>query len=149
MPSAFNNWFVFSSDTHKYNTSWSSNDKLQKYSYRTNSYGKKLIIISATESWNNSRNNLKTISLRLLTPNKIKLLLSNEYLKNYWTGTWYSLLTLFLAWSFQIFRTCYLVFDFSLLLHYCLILGLKTSNTHWLQLDSNPEPLMVECSFKN
>ena len=73
----------FSSDTHKYNTSWSSNDKLQKYSYRTNSYGKKLIIISATESWNNSRNNLKTISLRLLTPNKIKLLLSNEYLKNY------------------------------------------------------------------
>ena len=64
-----------------------------------------------------------------MTTDKIKLFLSNEYLKNYWTGTWYSLLTLFLAWSFQIFRTCYLVFDFSLLLHYCLILGLKTSNT--------------------
>ena len=56
--SLFNNWFVFSSDTHKYNTSWSSNDKLQKYSYRTNTYGKNSIIISAIESWNNSQNNL-------------------------------------------------------------------------------------------
>ena len=81
LPSLFNNWFVFSSDTHKYNTSWSSDDKLQKYSYRTNTYGKNSIIISVIESWNNSQNNLK-ISLRLLTPNKITLLLSNEYLKN-------------------------------------------------------------------
>ena len=83
LPSLFNNWFVFSSDTHKYNTSWSSNDKLQKYSYRTNTYGKNSITISAIESWNNSQNNLKTISLRLLTPNKIKLPLANEYSKNY------------------------------------------------------------------
>ena len=82
LPSLFNNWFVFSSDTHKYNTSWSSDDKLQKYSYRTNTYGKNSIIISVIESWNNSQNNLK-ISLRLLTPSKIKLPLSNEFLKNY------------------------------------------------------------------
>ena len=53
LPSLFNNWFVFSSDTHKYNTSWSSNDKLQKYSYRTNTYGKNWIIISAIDSGNN------------------------------------------------------------------------------------------------
>ena len=53
LPSLFNNWFVFSSDTHKYNTSWSSDDKLQKYSYRTNTYGKNSIIISEIESWNN------------------------------------------------------------------------------------------------
>ena len=26
LPSLLNNWFVFSSDTHKYNASWSSND---------------------------------------------------------------------------------------------------------------------------
>ena len=77
-PSLFNNWFLFSSDTHKYNTSWSSNDKPQKYSYRTNTYGTNSIIVSAIESWNNSQNNLKTIALRLLTPSKIKLLLSNE-----------------------------------------------------------------------
>ena len=53
-----------------------------KYSYRTNIYSKNSITISAVESWNNSRNSLKAISLRHLTPNKIKLLISNEYLKN-------------------------------------------------------------------
>ena len=40
--SLFNNWFVFSSDTHKYNTSWSSNNKLPKYSYRTNTLNQSL-----------------------------------------------------------------------------------------------------------
>ena len=83
LPSLFNNWFVFSSEIHKYNTSWSSNDKRQIYSYGTNAYGKNSITVSAIESWNNSQNYLKTISLRLLTPSKITLLLSNEYLKNY------------------------------------------------------------------
>ena len=42
--------------------SWSSNDKLQGYSYRTNTYGKNLITISAIESWNNSQNNLAKTS---------------------------------------------------------------------------------------
>ena len=59
--SLFNNWFVFSSDTRKYNTSWFSNDKLQKHSYRTNTCGKNSITISAIETWNNSQNNLKTL----------------------------------------------------------------------------------------
>ena len=60
LPSLFDNWLVFSSDK-EYNSSWSSNDKLQKYSYRTNTYGRNLIIISAIESWNNNQNNLKTL----------------------------------------------------------------------------------------
>ena len=47
LPSPYNNWFVFSSDTLKYNTSWPSNDKIQKYSNRNNTYRKNLIIISA------------------------------------------------------------------------------------------------------
>ena len=55
LPSLFKNWFVFSFDTRKYNTSWSSNNKLQKYSYRTNTYGKNSIIIISIESWNNSQ----------------------------------------------------------------------------------------------
>ena len=54
----------------------------KKYSYITNTYGKNSITVSSIESWNNSKNYLKTISLRLLTPNKIRVLLSNEYLKN-------------------------------------------------------------------
>ena len=55
LPSLFKNRFVFSFDTRKYNTSWSSNNKLQKYSYRTNTYGKNSIIIISIESWNNSQ----------------------------------------------------------------------------------------------
>ena len=83
LSSLFSNWFVFSSGTHKYNTSWSSNDKLQKYSYRTNTYDKNLITITAIESWNNSQNNLKTVLLRLLTPNKINY----TFLMNIWKTT--------------------------------------------------------------
>ena len=60
-----------------------SDDKLQKYSYRTNIYGQNYIIIGAIESWNKIQKNLKTIPLRLLTPSKIKLLLTNEYLEKY------------------------------------------------------------------
>ena len=61
----------------------SSNDKLQKYSCKTNTNSKNVITVSAIELWNNSQNYLKAILLKLLTPSKIKLLLSNEYLKNY------------------------------------------------------------------
>ena len=83
LPSLLNNRFVFNSDTHNYNTSWSSNNKLQKHSYGTNTYGKNSITVSAIESWNDSQHYVKTTSLRLMTPNKINLLLSHEYLKNY------------------------------------------------------------------
>ena len=127
LPSLFNIWLVFSSDKHKYNTSWSSNEKLQNYSYRTNTYGKNSITISAIESWNNSQNNLDIVSLRLLTPNEIKLLLSDKYLKNYSTGTCYSLLVFFLVWTLQIFRACYLVFDFSLFTALLLNLWFKNN----------------------
>ena len=59
LPSLFNNWFGFSSDIHNYNISWSSNAKLRKYSYRTNTYGKNSITVSAIKSLNNSQNHLK------------------------------------------------------------------------------------------
>ena len=104
----------FPSETHIYNTLWSSNDKLQKYLCRTNTYGKSSITVSAIESWNNNQNYLKTISLRLLIPNKVSLFISNEYLKSNWAGTYHSFLIFFLVWLLQIFTTCYSVFDFSL-----------------------------------
>ena len=50
LPSLFNNSFVFSSVTHNYNTLWFSNDKFQKYLYRTNTYGKNSITVSAIQS---------------------------------------------------------------------------------------------------
>ena len=47
---------VCSSDTHIYNTLCSSNEKLEKYLYRTKTYGKNVITVSAIESWINSQN---------------------------------------------------------------------------------------------
>ena len=40
LPSLFNYWFIFSSDTHKCYTSWFSNRKLQKYSPNINICGR-------------------------------------------------------------------------------------------------------------
>ena len=79
LPSLFNNWFLFSSDQHNYETSWSSLDNLHKPSYKTNTY----IDVSAINAWNNSQKFLK-ISLRHLSPKKIKKNLSDAYFANYW-----------------------------------------------------------------
>ena len=54
LPSLFNNWFLFSSSQHNYETSWSSLGNLRKPSYKTNLYGKNSIIVSAINTWNNS-----------------------------------------------------------------------------------------------
>ena len=69
LPSRFNDWFLFSSDQHNYETSWSSLGNLHKPSYKTNLYDKNSIIVSAINTWNNSQKLLK-ISLRHLSPNK-------------------------------------------------------------------------------
>ena len=70
-PSLFNDWFLFSSDQHNYETFWSSLGNLHKPSYKTNLYGKNSIIVSATNAWNNSQKLLR-ISFRHFSPNKIK-----------------------------------------------------------------------------
>ena len=78
LTSLFNDWFLFSSDQHNYETSCSSLGNLYKPSYKTNLYGKNSIIVSAINAWNNSQKLLK-ISLRHLSPNKIKKILSDAF----------------------------------------------------------------------
>ena len=68
--SLFNGWFLFSSDQHNYERSWSSLGNLHKPSYKTNLYGQNSIILSATNAWNNSQKLLK-IYLRHLSPNNL------------------------------------------------------------------------------
>ena len=82
LPSLFNGWFLFSSDQHNYETSWSSLGNLHKFSYKTNLYGKTSIIVIAINAWNNSQKLLK-ISLRYLFPNKVKKVLSDAFFSNY------------------------------------------------------------------
>ena len=54
-----------------YETSWFSLGNLHKPSYKTNTYSKNSIVVSAINAWNNSQKLLK-IYLRHLFPNKIK-----------------------------------------------------------------------------
>ena len=81
-PSVFNTWFRFSSDQHNYETSSSTQGNLTKRFYKTNKYGKYSITVSAVESWNKIQEQLKDLLLRDLSPNKIKTIVSDLYLKS-------------------------------------------------------------------
>ena len=56
---------------------------LTKLFYKTNRYGKYSITVSAVESWNKIQKQLKDLLLRDLSPNKIKTIVSDLYLKSY------------------------------------------------------------------
>ena len=51
LPPIFKNWFIFRSEIHNYDTVSSSADKLFKPLYITDSYGKKIVIIGAINSY--------------------------------------------------------------------------------------------------
>ena len=82
-PSVFNTWFRFSSDQHNYETSGSTQGSLTKPFYQTNRYGKYSITVSAAKSWNKIQKQLKNMRLKNLSPNKIKTVVINFYLKSY------------------------------------------------------------------
>ena len=65
-PPIFKNWFIFCSEISL------STDKLFKPLYRTDSYGKNSVIISAINCWNKTQNILDGQSLKSLYPSKIK-----------------------------------------------------------------------------
>ena len=83
LPSVFNTWFSFTSDQHNYETSSSTQGNLIKLFYKTKRYGKYSITVSAVESWNKIQKQLKDLLLRDLSPNKIKIIVSDLYLKSY------------------------------------------------------------------
>ena len=56
---------------------------LIKLFYKTNRHGKHSVTISANESWNKIQKLLKNALLKDLSPNKIKTVVSNFYLKSY------------------------------------------------------------------
>ena len=87
-PSVFNTWFVFSTDQRSYETSRSTQGKLINLFYKASRYGKYSIIVSAVESWNKIQKHLKNTLLKDLSPNKIKTVVSNFYLKLYYWLHW-------------------------------------------------------------
>ena len=53
LPSIFNHWFTFLSDSHNYETSSSSKGLLKVKNVKTKKYGRKAMINNAISSWNN------------------------------------------------------------------------------------------------
>ena len=79
----FNTWFSFSSDQHEYATSNSTQDNFMKLVYKSNSYGKYSITVSAAESWNKIKKKTNNMLFKDLPSNKIKTVITNFYLKSY------------------------------------------------------------------
>ena len=71
LTSVFNTCFVFSSDEHRYETSSFAQGNLIKLFYKTITYGKYSINVSAVESWNKIQEQLKNTLLKDPSPNKI------------------------------------------------------------------------------
>ena len=76
-------WFSFSSDQHNYESSSSTQGNLIKPFYKTKRYGKYSINVGAVDSRNKIQKQLKDLLLRDLSPNKIKTIFSDLYLKSY------------------------------------------------------------------
>ena len=83
-PPIFNTWFSFSSDQHNYESSSSAQRNLIKLFYKTKRYGKYSITVTAVELWNKIQEQLKDLLLGDLSPNKIKTIVSDIYLKSHW-----------------------------------------------------------------
>ena len=83
-PPIFNTWFSFSSDQHNYESSSSAQRNLIKLFYKTKRYGKYSITVTALELWNKIQEQLKDLLLGDLSPNKIKTIVSDIYLKSHW-----------------------------------------------------------------
>ena len=76
-------WFSFSSDQHNYESSSSAQRNLIKLFYKTKRYGKYSITVTAVELWNKIQEQLKDLLLGDLSPNKIKTIVSDIYLKSH------------------------------------------------------------------
>ena len=110
LTSLFNDWFLFSSDQHE--TSCSSLGNLHKPSYKSNLYDKNSIIVSAINAWNNSQKLLK-ISLRHLSPNKIKKFCQISFFSKYWNELSAFRYFQLILDDFQILQALYLFFPFT------------------------------------
>ena len=78
-PSVFNTWFSFTSDQHNYDTSSCTQSNLKKRFYETKRYGNNSITVSAVESQNKIKKQLKDLLLRDLSSNTIKIFNKRNY----------------------------------------------------------------------
>ena len=73
----FNNWFVFSSDTHRYETSCSEKGMLKVKSFNTKSHDKAAVIYSAINTCNSLQKQLNHVLLRNLSTFQLNIFLKH------------------------------------------------------------------------
>ena len=83
LPEIFSNWFIFSSVTHRYETSCSEKGMLKVKYCNTKSHAKKAVIYSAINTWNNLQKQLKDFLLCHLSTFQLKFFFKYHYLKTY------------------------------------------------------------------
>ena len=83
LSSTFNHWFIFSSESHNYETSSASEGLLKVNTVKTKKYGKEAMINNAVLSWNNIQKIISCHVLRDLSNSKLKSLLLKHFLKTY------------------------------------------------------------------
>ena len=80
LPSTFNHWFTFSSDSHNYETSSSSKGLLKLKTENNKKYGREAMINNAISSWNDIHKTISSHVLRDLSSSKLKSLLVKHFL---------------------------------------------------------------------
>ena len=87
LPSIFNNWFSYSSESHRYETSCFFKGLLKVNNVNTKKYGRKDLINSAISSWNDIQ---KYFSSNTMLPDiptfNLKSLLKKNFLETYNTS---------------------------------------------------------------
>ena len=76
----FNSWFLFSSISHNYKTSFSTKGHLKIPTDSTTTYGKGAFISMATKTWNNIQRQIIDPMMNLFSPIKLKNFLFDFYL---------------------------------------------------------------------
>ena len=83
LPPVFNHWFTFSSDSHNYEASSSSEGLLKIKTVNTKKYGREAMTNNAVSSWSNIQKIFPSHVLRDFPYPKLKSLLVKYLLKSY------------------------------------------------------------------
>ena len=83
LPSLFNDWFTFASETHRYETSSSTMGLLKIPTINTKNYGKYSVKTSSITSWNEIQKQTKDKSLSTFRTREAKSFLTKQFTNNY------------------------------------------------------------------
>ena len=83
IPSIFSHWFIFSSESHSYETSTTLKGLLKVKTVNTKKYGREVIINNAVSSCNNIQKFNSSHILRDLSYSKLKSLLVKHFRESY------------------------------------------------------------------